>query len=107
MKISFMLSIAVAVVQVVSVVVLWSSLNAAHVFTQINTLVRNKEYFGTALSSFDVLNYVGLNKVLGVAILLALVNAVLWTAIATLWAFLYNLASGLLGGIEVTLAETD
>ncbi len=107
MKISFMLSIAVAVVQVVAVVVLWSSLNAAHVFTQINTLVRNKEYFGTALSSFDVLNYVGLNKVLGVAILLALVNAVLWTAIATLWAFLYNLASGLLGGIEVTLAETD
>ena len=107
MKIAFLLSIAVAVVQVVSVVVLWSSLNAAHVFTQINTLVRNKEYFGTALSTFDVLNYIGLNKVLGVAILLALVNAILWTAIATLAAFLYNLASGLLGGLEVTLAETD
>jgi len=107
MKIAFMLSIAVAVVEVVAVVVLWSALNAAHVFTQVNALARNKSYFGTSGLTFDVLNYVGLNRVLGVTILLALVNAVLSTAIATLASFLYNLASGLLGGVEVTLAETD
>ncbi len=107
MKIAFMLAIAVAVVEVVAVVVLWSSLNAADVFTQINTIARNPSYFGTSGVSFDVLNYVGLNRVLGVSILLALVNAVLTTAIATLASFLYNLASGLLGGLEVTLAETD
>lgn len=107
MKIAFMLAIAVAVVEVVAVVVLWSSLNAAHVFTQINTIARNPSYFGKGGSTFDVLKYVGLNRVLGVAILLAVVNAVLTTAIATLGAFLYNLASGLLGGVEVTLAETD
>jgi hypothetical protein len=107
MKIAFMLAIAVAVVEVVAVVVLWSSLNAAHVFTQINTIARNPSYFGKGGSTFDVLNYIGLNRVLGVTILLAVVNAVLTTAIATLGAFLYNLSSGLLGGIEVTLAETD
>ena len=37
--------------------------------------------------------------------MLAVVDVVLITAIATLGAFLYNLAAGLLGGLEVTLAE--
>ena len=37
--------------------------------------------------------------------LVAVVDVVLLTAIATLGAFLYNMAAALLGGIEVTLAE--
>ena len=34
-------------------------------------------------------------------------DVILLTAIATLTAFLYNLAAALLGGIEVTLAEDE
>ena len=37
--------------------------------------------------------------------LVAVVDVVLLTAIATLGAFLYNMAAALLGGVEVTLAE--
>jgi hypothetical protein len=37
--------------------------------------------------------------------LVAVIDVVLITAIATLGAFLYNMAASLLGGIEVTLAE--
>jgi hypothetical protein len=37
--------------------------------------------------------------------LVAVIDVVLITAIATLGAVLYNMASSLLGGIEVTLAE--
>ena len=39
--------------------------------------------------------------------LVAVVDVVLLTAIATLAAFLYNMAAALLGGIEVTLAEDN
>jgi len=39
--------------------------------------------------------------------LVAAVNVILLTAIATLGAFLYNMAAALLGGIEVTLAEEE
>ena len=107
MKVSFMLSIAVAVVFVVAVVVLWSALSAAGVFATINDLVRTQSVFGQEGQSFDVLRYVGLNRVLGITLLLAVVNVVLWTALSTLFTFVYNLTAGLLGGIEVTLAETE
>ncbi len=102
-----MLSIAIAIVGVVAVVVLWSALSAADVFGTINGFVRDQATFGQQGRSFDVLKYIGLNRVLGVTLLLAVVNVVLWTALATLFSFVYNLTAGLLGGIEVTLAETD
>ena len=107
MKVAFMLSIAVAIVGVIAVVVLWSALSAANVFDTINTTVRDQATFGTQAQQFDVLAYVGLNRVLGVSLLLAVVNVILGTALATLFSFVYNLTAGLLGGIEVTLAETE
>ena len=44
---------------------------------------------------------------LGFTMLVAVIDVVLITAIATLGAFLYNMAAALLGGIEVTLAEDN
>ena len=41
------------------------------------------------------------------ACLLGLVNVVLFTALATLSAFIYNVCSDLVGGIELTLAEKE
>jgi Flp pilus assembly pilin Flp len=38
-------------------------------------------------------------------LIVALVDVVLVTALATLGAYLYNLSSGFVGGLEVTLAE--
>ena len=58
-------------------------------------------------SSFDVENYVGMSRVMGFTMLVAVVDVILLTAIATLGAFLYNMAAALLGGIEVTLAEDE
>ena len=56
-------------------------------------------------AGFDVTNYVGTSRVMGFTMLIAVVDVVLLTAIATLGAFLYNMAAALLGGVEVTLAE--
>jgi len=44
---------------------------------------------------------------LGGAALIGLVNIVLLTAMATCGAFIYNLATDLVGGVEVTLADRD
>jgi len=39
--------------------------------------------------------------------IIAVIDVVLVTVVASLSAFLYNLAAALLGGIEVVLAEED
>ena len=56
-------------------------------------------------ASWRIEDYINTNKVLGVAALIAVINVVISTALGTLFAFLYNLAANVLGGLEVTLAE--
>ena len=103
MKMAFALSMAIAVVIVVAVTVLWMVLSVAGVWDAINDAV--SAALESDSSSFDVTNYVGLDRVLGVTMVIAAVDVILITALATLGAFLYNLAASLLGGLEVTLAE--
>ena len=106
MKTAFLLSIAVGIVLVVAVGVVWSVLGAAGVWDSINKTVSDL-VGGDSASSFDVQNYVGTSRALGFAMIVAVVDVVLITAISTLGAFLYNLAAALLGGVEVTLAEDE
>jgi hypothetical protein len=106
MKTAFLLSIAFGIVMVVAVAVVWSVLGAAGVWDSINATVTDV-LGGDSAQNFDVQNYVGTSRVLGFTMVVAAVDVVLMTAIATLAAFLYNLAAALLGGIEVTLAEDD
>lgn len=104
MKVSFMLAIAFGIMTVVSVGVVWSMLDAAGVFDEIAESV--SAVTGDAeTAGFDILSWVAFDRVMGFATLLAVVDVVLITALATLFAFLYNLASTLLGGVEVTLVE--
>jgi hypothetical protein len=106
MKTSFLLSVAFGIVTVIAVAVVWSVLGAAGVWDSINQTVQ-EVIGGETGSAFDVENYVGTSRVMGFTMIVAVVDVVLITAIATLAAFLYNLAATLLGGIEVTLAEDE
>ena len=45
--------------------------------------------------------------VIGTSMLIGAVNVVLFTALATLGAFIYNVCADLVGGVELTLAERD
>ncbi|GAA4124337.1 hypothetical protein GCM10022215_31970 [Nocardioides fonticola] len=104
MKTAFLLSIAFAIVTVVAVIMVWSVLGAAGVWDSINQTVRDI-VGGQDGSTFDITDYLGTGRVVGFTLVVAAVNVVLITAVATLGAFLYNMAAALLGGIEVTLAE--
>jgi transmembrane protein DUF3566 len=104
MKTAFLLSIALAIVTVVSVLMVWTVLGAADVWSSINQTVQDV-VGGQDASTFDIEDYLGTRRVVGFTMIVAAVDVVLLTAIATLGAFLYNMSASLLGGIEVTLAE--
>ena len=104
MKTAFLLSIALGIVTVVAVMMVWGVLGAAGLWDSINSTVQS--VLGAEESAdFDVENYIGISRVLGFTVLVAAIDVVLLTALATLAAFLYNMAAALLGGIELTLAE--
>lgn len=106
MKTSFLLAIAFGIVTVVAVLMVWSVLGAAGVWDSINSAVR--DIVGEqATNPFTIQDYLGTDRVLGFTMLVAVIDVVLITAIATLAAFLYNMSAALLGGIEVTLAEDE
>ena len=107
MKTSFLLSVAFGVVTFVAIFMVWSVLGAAGVWDSINSAVASIVEGDSGNSTFDVTDYVGMSRVLGFTLLVSVLDVVLMTAIATLTAFLYNLAAALLGGIEVTLAEDE
>jgi Transmembrane domain of unknown function (DUF3566) len=102
MKTAFLLSIAFGIVTIVAVAIVWSVLGAAGVWDSLNSTVQT-----VMGNDFRVQDYIGTGRVLGFTMLVSAVDVVLLTAIATLGAFLYNLAATLLGGIEVTLAEDN
>jgi hypothetical protein len=101
MKMAFALSIALAVITVVAVAIVWTVLDNAGVWDSINTSIAALD----TGQNIDVEEYVGLDRVMGITMLVAAADVILLTALATLGAFMYNLAAALLGGLEVTLAE--
>lgn len=106
MKTAFLLSVALGITLFVAVAVLWSVLDAAGVFSSIDDIITDMTA-SDANSGIDINQYVELSRVLGFTTLIAVVDVVLLTALATLGAFLYNLSASLLGGLELTLAEDD
>lgn len=104
MKTSFLLSIAIGIVLIVAVAIIWTVLGAAGVWDSINSIVQ-QAVGGESGKPFDIKDYASTSRVLGLTMVVAVIDVILITAIATLSAFLYNLSAALLGGVEVTLAE--
>ncbi len=102
-RLAFAISVAMMIVAVVAVTIFWFVLDFVGVWDQIN------DSFTTVLSddttAFNVTDYFGVGRVVGLTLVLSAVNVVLMTALATIGAHLYNLAAQLMGGVEVTLAE--
>lgn len=103
MKTAFVLSLGLAIVIIVAIVLVWGILAALGVFSSINEAIRSVA--GASSSVLDVESFFGLGRVFAGSLVLAAVNIVLFTALSTLFAFMYNLTVPFTRGIEVTLSE--
>jgi len=102
LKIAFLLSIAAGIMLVVAIHVLWNVLSQMGVFVMINEWVLK---LFTADQELNILQFVAYPKVMSAALLIAVVNVVLLTGLATIAAFLYNTIARVVGGIYVTLTD--
>ena len=106
MKVSFLLSIALGICTIVAAAVLWMVMDAMGVFSTVGGKV--SEATGSNESNgFDLQSFLSLPHVLMFTSIIAVIDVVLATALATLGAFIYNLSAGFVGGVELTLAEDE
>lgn len=106
MKVSFLLSIALGICTVVAAAVLWMVMDAMGVFSTVGGTI--SEATGSNESNgFDLQSFLSLPRVLVFTSVIAVIDVVLATALATLGAFIYNLSAGFVGGVELTLAEDE
>ena len=104
MKLSFLLSVAVGIAGVVMVAALWMILSGMGVFADINRTVEEVLNSSNG-STFDLMDYIGLGRVVSLSIVIGVIDVILLTAISTLGAFLYNVCSSLVGGLQLTLTD--
>ncbi len=103
-KVSAVLAIALFLIWMIAIGVLYVILDGMGVWDQINNsfgqLVSSDN---TTESSFEITA----GTVFGVAAGVGALYVIVFTALTTVGAFIYNMSSDLVGGIEVTLADRD
>ena len=97
MKFTLVMSVALFVVWMIAVGLLYGVLGGMGVWDKVNSLYDQVAGGNLITASF----------VLGSAAVIGAINIVLFTALATVGSFVYNLCSDLVGGIELTLSERD
>jgi hypothetical protein len=103
MKMSFLLSVALGIAGVVLTAVLWMILSTMNVFSDVEGVLQSLQT--TTSDPFSIKDYVGFGRVVSLSIVIGVIDIILLTAIATVTAFLYNICSALVGGVQLTLTD--
>ena len=104
LKVSLVLNVALFFVWMIAVAFLYLVLGAMGVWSKLNSNVGDLLTSGSGGGGGDL---VSAASIFGGAALVGLVNIVLLTAMATIGAYIYNLSTDIVGGVEVTLADLD
>jgi hypothetical protein len=104
LKLAFVLSVALFFVWLVAVGVLYGVLDGMGVWDKLNGTYTEFAQNTTTGSSGPLITA---GRVFGIAAVIGAINIVLFTALATVGAFVYNVSADLAGGLEVTLAERE
>jgi hypothetical protein len=98
-----MLALALGVVIIVAVTLIWVMLTVSGTLESVTATVT--DLAGGGEETLNTASLFSFSRVIGAASLLALLEVILLTALATLFAFLYNIAVGITGGLQVTLTD--
>lgn len=100
---SFLLGISLAATITVTLTVLYLFLTALGLFDAIDRVLG--DVTGTGAVDAGISATLSLPKVLGLSLVIGIFETVVITALAAVFAFIYNATVPVSGGLEVTLAE--
>jgi len=95
-KLSFLVAICLAIVTIVATFLTFTVLNQTGIFAKADAL-----YADIAGSSADLTSILSIGNVMGFAVVVAVLNTVVITALGAIYAVLYNLSVKITGGLLV------
>ena len=101
-KVGFLISIASGIGIVVGAWLIWSVLANSGVFSSIGGLLSS--VLGEE-NAFNLESEFSFDNVMSTALTLAMLNVVLSTALAAVWAVIFNVISKLVGGVSLTFTN--
>jgi hypothetical protein len=95
-KLSFLLAVALAIVTIIVFLLVYTVLDQTKIFDQVNSL-----FTEVAGAGQDLTAIFNLGRVMGFAVVVAILNLIVVTALGALCAALYNLSVKITGGLLV------
>jgi hypothetical protein len=96
-KLSFLLGLTLAIITIVVVYLVYTVLAQTGVFDQVNGLVQDI----AGAEAFDLNTIISLPQIMGFAVVVAVLNTIVTTALGAIVALLYNLSVKITGGLLV------
>ncbi|NRG42188.1 DUF3566 domain-containing protein [Rathayibacter sp. VKM Ac-2804] len=96
-KLSFLLGLTLAIITIVVVYLVYTVLAQTGVFNEVNGLVQDI----AGAEAFDLNTIISLPQIMGFAIVVAVLNTIVTTALGAIVALLYNLSVKITGGLLV------
>lgn len=91
------------IVLTVALAILWWALYFAGAWETVSKSVSS--ILSSDPDSFDLTDYIGFNRLMIFSGLISALNVVLFTAISTIGAYLFNVITKLTGGLEIAFEE--
>ena len=95
-KFSFLVSICLAIVGVVSTILIYTVLTQTGVFAQVDTLFRD-----IVGDDNSLMKIIGFPQVLGFAVVVGILNTIVGTALGAVASLVYNLLVRVVGGFQL------
>ncbi|MGO1591737.1 MAG: DUF3566 domain-containing protein [Ancrocorticia sp.] len=100
-KLGFLLSVVFAFMVVVAMAVIWFVLDGIHVFSQLQGLLETLN----SAELLEFMQYLEFGRWMSFAVIIAILDVVLLTALTAIGALVYNLISSLVGGVRIAVTD--
>ncbi|MDY5585691.1 MAG: DUF3566 domain-containing protein [Arcanobacterium sp.] len=101
LKISFLVSVAIGIMMVIAAIILWLMLDSMHVWSGITDLLTT---FNNS-TLLQLAQFLEFGRLIPFAIVIAVVEIVLMTALGGLFALVFNVVAMLVGGFKITVTD--
>lgn len=101
-KVTFMLAIAGAIINIIAAALVWLLLDAVGVFGRMTQIMSST---GLDAGSLDLQNILSFSTMLSAVTIISVIGVVLITLLVTIITLLYNVVSTLVGGVHITLGD--